>query len=795
MKRSDFNHGWRFQKAGADQWQAVTLPHDAMIHETRDPQSPGGNAIGFFTGDVYVYGKTFAVPEDWQDKDVVFEFEGIYKNSKVYLNGQEAGGRPYGYSRFFVQADRFLRYGEENTLRVVADNSQLPNSRWYSGSGIYRPVYLWVGNKTHLEPDGVKVSTLSYAPARILVETTVNDGEISVEILDDDQVIATGCGASVEFSIANARLWSAETPHLYRCRVTLKENGQFVDEVIEHFGIRKVAWSNKGLFINGQETLLRGGCIHHDNGILGACAYDKAEERRVRILKESGFNAIRSAHNPTSKALLDACDRYGMYVMDETFDMWYMHKNKYDYASDFDDWYREDIKLMVDKDFNHPSVIMYSIGNEVSEPYQERGIQLTREMVDYLHNLDPNRAVTAGINLFLIYMASKGRGIYKEEAISSEDQPEKKKKPAVSGSLFFNLATSLIGPIMSKIPNLKAADQVTSPGLDALDIAGYNYAMGRYPLEDKKHPDRIVVGSETFHQDIAANWAMVEKYPYLIGDFMWTGWDYLGEAGIGRVYYDPELKSFLGEYPWHQANCGDLDLCGFKRPQSYYRDILWSAGSPLYIAVHDPGPGDAEPKLTYWGWPDVWPNWTWPGHEGETFKVDVYAACDKVELRLNGQSLGVQPTGPSERFISTFAVPYQPGALHAIGYRDEDVVAEHEIHTVGSPVGIRLTPDRSDLTADGGDLSFVTVEVVDRAGRVNPQADNTIYFTVLGEGTLAAVGSGDPKSTESYRGHHRSVYRGRCLAVVRTTVAPGPIILRAMADGLDVAEVELQAMA
>jgi beta-galactosidase len=315
MKKLDFNQQWSFYKQGSTDVQIVDLPHDAMIHETRDPESAGGAAVGYFPGGMYVYEKTFNAPLEWREKCITFEFEGIYKNSKIYLNGQEAGGRPYGYSRFFVQADRFLQYGTKNSIRVIADNAQMPNSRWYTGSGIYRPVHLYVMNKTHIELDGVKVSTLSYAPAKVLVEMAANGGEISVEILDGEKVIATGAGATLEFSIENVKLWSAETPNLYRCHVTLQENGQVLDEVIENFGIRLVEWSSRGLFINGQATLLRGGCIHHDNGILGAATYDKAEERRVRILKEAGFNAIRSSHNPTSKALLDACDRYGMYVI------------------------------------------------------------------------------------------------------------------------------------------------------------------------------------------------------------------------------------------------------------------------------------------------------------------------------------------------------------------------------------------------------------------------------------------------------------------------------------------------
>lgn len=394
MKRQDFNHNWSYHKQDEEQIQEVTLPHDAMIHDARDLESPGTHANAYFPGGVYVYEKSFDVPAEWEGKHILFEFGGVYKNSKVYLNGEEAGGRPYGYVPFTVCGDGFLKYGEENTIKVVADNSKLPNSRWYSGGGIYRPVSLIIGEKTHIRWEGVQISTLSYSPAKIRVETQANGGEVSVEILDGQMTVAQGEGSSLILDIPDAKLWSAEAPYLYQYHVILKKDGKTVDEASGNFGIRKVEWNWSGLFINGRETFLRGACIHHDNGVVGACAYAKSEERRIRILKENGYNAIRMAHHPAGRELLDACDKYGMYVMDETFDMWYYHKNKYDYASDFHDWYLKDIEAMVEQDFNHPAVIMYSIGNEVSEPYQPEGVAKAKEMIEFIHSLDKNRAVT-----------------------------------------------------------------------------------------------------------------------------------------------------------------------------------------------------------------------------------------------------------------------------------------------------------------------------------------------------------------------------------------------------------------
>ena len=394
MQRHDFNKGWSFCKADSGGVSIVDVPHDAMIHETRDPSSAGGSAHAFFPGGLYTYEKAFYVPEAWRRQTVIFEFEGVYRNSKVLINGHEAGGRPYGYLNFFVQADDYLAYGQENTIKVIVDNQDLPNSRWYTGSGIYRPVHLLTGSRTHIGPNGIKVTTISTEPAVIRVETKSNGGDARVTVRDDGQVIAAATGSAVELTLANARLWSDESPYVYQCEVELLEDGTVVDRDQVSFGVRQISWSEKGLFVNGKETLLRGGCVHHDNGILGACAYREAEERRVRILKETGYNAIRSSHNPASRAMLEACDRLGVYMIDETWDMWYIRKSKHDYALQFMDNYREDIRLLVDRNYNHPSVIMYSVGNELTEPYQAKGIELTREMAALFRKLDPGRAVT-----------------------------------------------------------------------------------------------------------------------------------------------------------------------------------------------------------------------------------------------------------------------------------------------------------------------------------------------------------------------------------------------------------------
>jgi beta-galactosidase len=546
---------------------------------------------------------------------------------------------------------------------------------------------------------------------------------------------------SQDVQVAGPQLWSPDTPHLYRLETEVSVGDEVVDTATTAFGIRSLHFdAETGFLLNGQPVKLKGGCVHHDNGVLGAASYDRAEERKVKLHKASGFNAIRCAHNPPAPAFLDACDRLGMLVMDEAFDCWRDGKNPYDYHVSFDDWWQRDLDSMLYRDRNHPSIIMWSIGNELVERGWPEGAQLARRLAEHVRAVDPTRPVTAAINGF----------------------------------------------------GFPAQDESAWPRTDgvfaALDVGGYNYRWKKYRPDHERHPARMMVGTESTPGEAFDNWMSVLELDCVLGDFVWTSLDYLGEAGIGRVRTEGDT-AFLGGYPWHQANCGDLDLCGFKRPQSYYRDVLWQSGARLYIAVHLPAPEGKTPITTYWGWPDVWPNWTWPGREGQPFKVDVYSTCERVELFLNDKSLGVKPTTRQERFIATFDVPYEPGVLKAVGYTGEQPAAECQVKTVGAPAQIRLTPDRSSITAERGDLCYITAEIVDQEGLVHPNADHELFFTVKGEGEIAAVGSGNPISTERYRGNQRRAHRGRCLVVVKSCGGPGEIRLRAQADSLDGAEV------
>lgn len=772
MKKHSFNEGWLYGKQGEDK-HPVSLPHDAQISDRRGADSPGGSGHGFFFGGIYEYEKTFEVPVDWKDKAVLLEFEGIYKNSTVYMNGQEAGSRPYGYSGFTVSADGFLKYGEINTIRVVADNSQLPNSRWYTGGGIYRPVWLWLGGAKHIAFEGVRVTTLSCAPARVRVETEISDAcadeDICVEILKDEVLVASGSGADVTLDIPDAKLWSDATPELYQCRVTLCGDetaaAGVLDEVTENFGIRMLTWNPGGLFVNGRQTLLRGGCIHHDNGILGAATYAKSEERRVRILKQEGFNALRSAHNPTSKALLDACDKYGMYVIDETFDMWYMHKNKFDYASDFEDWWREDTSAMVRRDYNHPSAILYSICNEVSEPGESRGVEVGRAMVSLIHGLDQTRPVTGGVNLMIVSRFAKGNGIYKDgEGPDKAMGPGKKGKregEVSNGSLLFNTVVSFVGTGMNKAANSKQADQVCSPILDALDISGYNYASGRYPREGKLHPDRVIYGSETFPQDIAKNWDMVKKYPYLVGDFMWTAWDYLGEAGIGAWSYTGGMP-FNRPYPWLLAGAGVIDILGHPDASCRYAGIVWGQRSVPVIGVRPVNHPGVRVSKSVWRGSNAIESWSWRRCDGNKALVEVYADADAVELILNDKSLGKKKL---KAYKAVFKTKYEQGTLVAIAY-DAHGHETGRSYLTSATGKLRVSVAPEETVVSPGDIVYVNVDIVGENGVVESNADAPVHITVDG-GELLAYGSANPCTEEQFHTGNYTTWYGRSLAVVR----------------------------
>lgn len=765
MIRQQFNDNWNFKKQGASSGRVITLPHDAMLEEKRAQGNPSGSAGAYFGTGIYEYEKEIEVPAEWENKHVELQFEGVYKNSRVYVNGKEAGGVAYGYIPYFVNLDGCLNYGAVNTIKVIADNADAPNSRWYTGAGIYRPVWLWVGEKAHILPEGIRVTTLSYDPAvvRVEVETsgiTSDAAEMEIQILYNGQVVTTANGAVSEFPVPEAKLWSEETPNLYTCHAALKRDGEVVDEAETAFGIRAIEWSNKGLFVNGKNTLLRGGCVHHDNGILGAASYEESEFRRVKRLKEAGYNAIRASHNPVAEAMLRACDVYGMYVMDEGWDMWYGKKSKYDYANDFMANYKSDLEAMVSRDYNHPSVVMYSIGNEVSEPAKEKGVTLAKEMRELLHKLDATRPVTAGFNLMIIANSAKGKGIYDEENGGRDNSADDKMNKM--NSTMFNFITSMVGTGMNKAANGKKADEATSPAMSVLDICGYNYASGRYPLEAKAHPERIIVGSETFPQDIAKNWKMVKEYPYLIGDFMWTAWDYLGEAGIGTWAYTKDGKGFNKPYPWLLADVGAMDILGNPNGELFWAQAAWDLSDEPRIAVQPVNHPGITPAKGSWRGTNAIPSWSFRNCAGNKAVVEVYTNAAKAELYVNGKKI---KTAKVKDCRAVFKTTYTPGELMAICYdASGNKVGQNKLVSASGELQVCITPESNDIK--NGDIVYYDISVVDKNGIVESNADQKVSVKVEG-GELLAFGSANPRTEESYLSGRFTTYYGKAQAVVR----------------------------
>ena len=583
MQPISFCSGWTCRHLnGSDAPRPVLLPHDAMLEERRHALAPSGKNGGWFEGHDYLYEKTFTAPAEWADKALLLEFGGVWRRAEVSLDGVRLALHPNGYTHFYVALTGRLTPGE-HTLAVIARNADQPNSRWYTGAGIYRPVTLWVADRAHIAVNGVKIRTVSIEPAEIAVQVqTTAPGAVTVDVLDGDIAIAgaaqrTEGETTFRIPLPGAALWSVEHPNLYTCRVRFG-----TDEHVCRFGVRSIAWGREGLLLNGQRVILQGACIHHDHGLLGAKCFPEAEERRVRLLKEQGYNALRSAHNPCSGALLDTCDRLGMLVVDEYADQWYIHKTEHDDASCFADWWRQDLTAMAEKDHNHPCVIMYSIGNEVSETAQPRGIALTRQMTALLHQLDGSRPVTCGVNLFFNFLSSVGLGVYSDKKARKQSKPRRKK---AVGSQFFNDMAGLMGSgFMKWGATLHGCDVRTRDAYAALDIAGYNYGIKRYLRDLRKYPDRLILGTETFCSDAYRFRELAKREPRLIGDFVWAGMDYLGETGLGAWEYREYAPQPDGP-EWISAGAGRIDLTGKPLGEALYPRVALEKEAGPCIAV------------------------------------------------------------------------------------------------------------------------------------------------------------------------------------------------------------------
>jgi beta-galactosidase len=801
-----FNAGWRFhrgEKAGAAEpgfddraWRALDLPHDWSIEDI-EPQGPAANApirevdtapiwapvkgtpsmigpfegappplllaasrssggrhTGHTLGGIGWYRKRFRLPPLPADARVEVVFDGVYANSELWLNGRRLGSNDYGYTPFGFDLTPHLDPRGENVLAVRVENLGV-NSRWYSGSGIYRAVELNITRGLRFGRWGVRLTTREASlqeatvALRARIEGLAPGAILQVQLRDAAGRIAARTEVAAEADnllslvIANPALWSPENPALYEAECTLAVGGEVHDRMSTAFGIRTLEVTPEaGLRINGKATKLRGGCVHHDNGLLGAAALDRAEARKVELLKARGFNAVRTSHNRPSTTFLDACDRLGMLVIEEAFDVWNVPKLPEDYHLYFQARWREDLAAMVERDANHPSVIMWSIGNEIPEKTKPLGVETARALVEEVRRLDPTRPITAGLNEW------NGPDVVRADGASDQAAPQ------------------------------------------FLDVAGYNYKFAAYEKEHPRFPKRVFVGTESFPSEVDAIWRVVERNPYVLGDFVWTAMDYIGEAGIGMSALE-KFDPFKSAYPWFNAFCGDLDLIGEQKPQSLLRDVVWGL-SPVEMSVERPLPAGKQEIDSKWGWGDELQSWTWPGAEGKPLTVSVFTRGDRVELTLDGRRVGEKSLVEADGSRARFAVDYAPGKLVASAYRAGKLIGRRTLETVGPPAGLRLRADRPRITTARGDLAFVTIEVVDAKGRHVPDAVAVLEAALSGPVELAAFGNANPRGVASFQQPVAKTWHGRALAVVRPLGLAGDATIEVRSSGLRPAQQRLQ---
>jgi hypothetical protein len=790
MSRTPLNDGWTYRRKANDFAEmagtaepptAVTLPHDAMIGTTRDPGLPNGSSTGYFDDGTWEYTRILFAPAEWADRRVFLEFEGVYRSSMIYVNGALAGQWAAGYTGFSVPLNDYLEYGADNTIQVEARVHR--DSRWYSGAGIHRPVHLIVVDPVHIAADGVAVTSTDISDefATVTVETEVRntstrrvvvrarvrlvgpDGDVAA-IAESPVTLTAGDTTMLRhrMTVPSPALWSPDQPNLYVAEIALDLDGKTVDGTRVRFGIRDLQVdAHRGLRLNGVEVNLRGACIHHDNGLIGAAAIGRAERRRIELLKAAGFNAIRSSHNPLSRAMLDACDEFGVLVMDEVSDQWTRGKNDFDYALDFTGWWERDVEAMVRKDRNHPSVFAYSTGNEIPEVATPHGGRLARVIANRIRQLDPTRFVTNAVNGQLAVMHE-----WIAQAMAVADG---------NTSAFEGMGVNTMMTQLGEFGNMIGASEVatlrTEEAFASSDIAGMNYTEARYELDRELFPHRVIVGTETFSTQIDKLWALVESNPHVIGDFTWTGWDYLGEVGIGRTrYVDTDDGGVNAHYPWLLAHVGDIDITGRRRPASFYREIVFGLRTTPYIAVGRPDDFGREVVSTPWAWSDTIGSWSWDGHEGEPVSVEVYSAAQEVELLLNGEAIGREPAGAVHRYRAMFTVDYRPGTLVAVGYDAGVEAGRFQLVSAAGPQRLTAIADRTELALNDSELAFVEIALTDAAGNVFVERDKDITVDIDGPGVIQGFGTANPvdEHTSFTDTTHRS-FEGRALAVVRPT--------------------------
>ena len=816
--RDSFDFGWKFFKGdapGAQQpeftdasWRSLDLPHDWSIE---GPYSEKETAQGSLPAGIGWYRKRFRLPESSRGKKLFIEFEGVFENSEVWINGQYLGKRPFGYITFWYDMTPHLVFGaRDNVIAVKVDNSNQPNSRWYTGSGIHRHTWLLTTNNLHVAHWGTFVTTpqVSDAAASVQVKTRVgNEGKaaakctLATSILDrDGKVIQTGeasqeVGANGEYEfmqvmkVEKPNVWSVETPYLYTVRSTVRDQGGIVDVYDTPIGIREAVFdADKGFVLNGQRVKINGVCVHHEAGSVGAAVPERVWERRLEVLKAMGCNGIRMSHNPPAPGLLDLCDRMGFLVMDEAFDEWRVSKTRNNgYTRYFNDWYERDVTDFVHRDWNHPSVVLWSAGNEVGDQSAPNGAETLRQLLTVLHREDPTRLVTVACDRieseplsnrarpeFLALLDVVGYNyvdrwrdrIEKYYSLDKAAYPQRRMIGTESSGMG-GPRGSYAGIFPQPLPAAAAVPAPPAVAGAPGAAGGRGGGMGGMMMMMGRGGGRPNTGTEQL-------WKFVATYDYVAGDHMWTGIDYLGES----------------RWPGKGATSGVIDSCGFPKDGYYFYQSQWTTAPMLHL----------------------FPHWNWKGHEGEFIPVTCYTNCESVELFVNGKSAGVQGYqfpryGMTERYGNygplargtrttsdlhlTWTIPYQPGTLKAVGRKEGKDVVTVEISTTGDAAGIDLKVDRDAIAADRRDVAHITVRIVDAQGRMVPDAAHEVAFEIQGEGKLIGVDNGDMQSHDDYKSNRRKAYSGMCLAIVQAGAKPGQIRVTASSPGLKSGSVTL----
>jgi beta-galactosidase len=787
QRNMDFNHGWRFLEDSIPEaqivefddqsWRLVSLPHDWSVedHQIRDSTHTGpfvkdlplGHDVGYLRGGTGWYRKEFVVENENAGKEVILHFDGVMSEMKLWVNGTEIGEHVYGYTPFYFNITDFLNGPGEKNIIALQVYKPMENSRWFAGAGIYRSVEISYLEPVHVDVWGlaVKVDVKDDGEAGVELDLNIeNHGESDVEIEIKAEIMAPDGTVmqwpaesatlpqegkkriSVPGVIDHPALWDIDDPRVYTAKILVFEQGRQIDEYTQEFGIRTIEYSvDGGLLLNGEKILLKGGCMHHDNGLLGAAAFQEAEERRVRTMKDNGFNSIRTSHNPPSKYFLEACDKLGMLVIDEAFDMWVKPKRRNDYHQYFQEWWKKDLESMVMRDRNHPSIIMWSFGNEVQERADSSGVVIAKNCIEAIRAIDDTRPITQAVCGFW-------------------DNPGKEWDDS-------------------------------APAFETLDIGGYNYKWDQYKSDHEKYPDRIMFGSESVPKEAFENWQLVEELPYVIGDFVWTGMDYIGESGIGYSEYPnpDDERFFLMPWPTYISWCGDIDIIGNKKPQSYYRDILWGE-SNLEILVHEPNTSENEELTSFWGWPNEVPNWNWEGHEGEVVSVNVYSTFPRVRLELNGEVVGEESVSEESKFTATFNVPYAPGELKAIGLIDGVVKDEKVLQSSGELASLQLMAESTTVEAGKRGIVYVQVSALDENGILVNRSSDDLSVVVEGAGEVLAAGNANPKLEGSIQDDKMKLFNGKGLIVVRSTGDEGTIRISVKSGELSSESVTINAI-